>query len=157
MLPKECEKQFEKILAEYNNEKEAILPCFHIAKEKCGVISEEMVSFLAKRVNLPKVEVYSVASFYSMFGFKEQGKYTVRVCVSLPCWLKGSKLILETLEKELNIKEGEGTPDKKFTIEAVSCLGLCDQAPAMMVNEKIYGDLTPKKIKEIIKQYKKEE
>jgi len=156
-LPKQCKKEFEKILAEYNNEKEAIIPCLHTARESCGYISEEMVSFLAKKLNLPKVEIYSVASFYSMFGFKEQGKYTIRVCVSLPCYLKGSKLILETLEKELKIKEGESTPDKKFTIEAVSCLGLCDQAPAMMVNEKIYGNLTPEKIKEIIKQYKKED
>ena len=89
-----------------------------------------------------------------MFNLEEKGNYVIHICVSLPCYLKGSKKILEVLKKELNIGIGQTTPDKKFTIEAVSCLGICDRAPAMMVDRDIYGNLTHEKVKEIIHRYK---
>ena len=137
-----------------NCKKETLLPRLHAAQEKCGYLSEETISFLAKELNLPRVEVYSLVTFYSMFNLEEKGKYVIHICVSLPCYLKGSKKILEVLKKELNIGIGQTTPDKKFTIEAVSCLGICDRAPAMMVDRDIYGNLTPEKVKEIIHRYK---
>ncbi len=137
-----------------NCKKEALLPCLHAAQEKYGYLSEETISFLAKELNLPRVEVYSLVTFYSMFNLEEKGKYVIHICVSLPCYLKGSKKILEVLKKELNIGIGQTTPDKKFTIEAVSCLGICDRAPAMMVDRDIYGNLTSEKVKEIIHRYK---
>ncbi len=152
-----CKEELEKILKEHNFEKEALIPCLHAVQEKCGRLSEETTSFLAEGLKLPRVEVYSTASFYSMFTFEATGKYVIRVCESLPCYLKGSKQILETLSAELNIKPGETTEDKKFTIESVSCLGLCDKAPAMMINDEIYGNLTPEKVKEIILELKKRE
>ena len=132
------------------------MPCLHFVQKEDGYLSEEAALFLAKELNLPPVEVYSVASFYSMFSLKETGKYIIRVCVSLPCYLRGSREILEALTKELDINVGQTTADKKFTIEAVSCLGICDKAPAMMINEEIYGNLTPQKVREIIHQLKHE-
>ena len=149
-----CEKELKEVLNKYGNKNEALLPCLHAAQEKYGYLSEETISFLARELNLPRVEVYSVVTFYSMFNLEEKGKYVIHICVSLPCYLKGSKRILEVLKKELNIGVGQTTPDKKFTIEAVSCLGICDRAPAMMVNRDIYGNLTPEKIKEIILKYR---
>ena len=128
------------------------MPCLHFIQKERGYLSEEDALFLAKELNLPPVEVYSVASFYSMFTLKERGRYIIRVCVSLPCYLKGSREILQALTEELNISVGQTTADKRFTIEAVSCLGACDKAPAMMINEEIYGNLTPAKVKEIIRQ-----
>ena len=130
------------------------MPCLHFIQKERGYLSEEDALFLAKELNLPPVEVYSVASFYSMFTLKERGKYIIRVCASLPCYLKGSKEILQALTEELNISVGQTTADKKFTIEAVSCLGACDKAPAMMINEEIYTNLTPAEAKEIIRQLK---
>ncbi len=149
-----CERELKMVLKECGNKNEALLPCLHVACEKCGYLTEEIITFLAKELNLPPVEVYSVATFYSMFNLQRQGKYVIRICVSLPCYLRGSKKILETLKDELNIETGQTTKDKKFTIEAVSCLGLCDKAPAMMVNKEVYGNLTPKKVKKVILQYK---
>ena len=128
------------------------MPCLHFIQKERGYLSEEDALFLAKELNLPPVEVYSVASFYSMFTLKERGRYIIRVCVSLPCYLKGSREILQALTEELNISVGQTTADKRFTIEVVSCLGACDKAPAMMINEEIYGNLTPAKVKEIIRQ-----
>ena len=147
-----CKKELKLILDKYS-EREALLPCLYAACEKCGYLSEEIISFLAQRLKLPRVEVYSVATFYSMFNLEERGKYIIRVCVSLPCYLRGSKEILEALQDKLNVTVGQTTPDKKFSIEAVSCLGICDKAPAMMINEEIYGELTAQKVKEIIRQY----
>jgi len=149
-----CEEELNILLKEYENKKEALIPCLHRANEICGYLTEDIILFLAQRLNLPPVEVYSVASFYSMFNLKEKGKYIIRVCVSLPCYLRGSREILQAVTEELDIAAGETTADKRFTIETVSCLGACDKAPVMMINEEIYTDLTPQKAKEIIRQLK---
>ncbi|MCK5225606.1 MAG: NADH-quinone oxidoreductase subunit NuoE [Planctomycetes bacterium] len=152
-----CKKQLETILASCEGKRESLLPCLHAACEQCGHVSEEVISYLAEKLDLPRVEVYSAASFYSMFSLEEMGENVIRVCVSLSCYLKGSNKVIKALESELSITAGQTTPDKKFTIEPVSCLGLCDKAPAMMVNEEVYGDLTAEKIKGIINQYKQKE
>ncbi len=155
MFLEKCKQEIKKILSEYSIKDQALLPCLHIAQEKCGYLTEEIISFLAQELGLPKVEVYSVVTFYSMFTLEKQGEYIIRVCVSLPCHLKGSGEILEAVKQELNIEAYQTTPDKKFTIEPVSCLGLCDMAPAIMINKEIYGNLTPQRVKNIIQEYKK--
>jgi len=154
MSIKKCQHEFEEIFKKYPDKNQALLPCLHLAQGKCGYLTEEIISFLAQELGLPKVEVYSVATFYSMFTLEEAGKFVIRICVSLPCYLKGSREILEAIKKELNIEAYQTTADKKFTIEPVSCLGLCDIAPAIMINEKVYGNLTPQKVKDIIQKYK---
>ncbi len=157
MSIKKCRQEFEKIFKKYPDKTQALLPCLYVAQEKCGCLTEEIVSFLAQRLDLPKVEVYSVITFYSMFSFEKKGKFVIRICMSLPCYLRGSREILEAVvEEALCIKPNQSTEAKKFTIEPVSCLGLCDIAPAMMINKKIYGNLTPQKAREIIRRYKQE-
>ncbi len=148
-----CKDELNRIIAEHSNDRQALLPCLRAAQRICGYLSEDTVDFLAEKLGLSKAEIYGTATFYSMLSFEKRGKYVVRVCTSLPCYIRGSDRILETL-KELGIEENKTTSDGKFTLQTVSCLGLCDQAPAMMVNEKSYGNLTPKKVKEIINQYR---
>lgn len=155
MSLEKCKQEIKKILSEYSIKAQALLPCLHVAQEKCGYLTEEIILFLAKELNLPKVEVYSVVTFYSMFTLEKQGEYVIRICVSLSCHLKGSGEILEAVKEELNIEAYQTTADKKFTIEPVSCLGLCDMAPAIMINKEIYENLTPQQAKNIIKKYKK--
>ena len=147
-------ESIEKILAEYGGERQALLPALHLVQEREGHISEEVISYLASRLSLPTVDVYGMVTFYTLFSLKKEGKNIIRVCVSLPCYLREGNQILETLKEELGIKEYETTFDKRFTLEPVSCLGLCDQAPAMMINDKIYGNLTKRKVKEIIRGFK---
>ena len=147
-------ESIEKILAEYRGERQALLPALHLVQEREGYISEEVISYLASRLSLPSVDVYGMVTFYTLFSLKKEGKNIIRVCVSLPCYLKGGNQILETLKEELGIKEYQTTPDKRFTLEPVSCLGLCDQAPAMMINDKVYGNLTRRKVREIIRGFK---
>ncbi|HCP60548.1 MAG TPA: NADH-quinone oxidoreductase subunit NuoE [Dehalococcoidia bacterium] len=128
----------------------ALLPCLEAIQEVSGYIPQEAISYLRETLDVPAVDIYGVISFYGMLTTREQGKYVIRLCNSLPCFLNGSDTLLSAVERETKIKAGETSPDKKFTLEAVACLGLCDEAPAMMINDKTYGNLTEKTVREII-------
>ncbi|MCD6311159.1 MAG: NAD(P)H-dependent oxidoreductase subunit E [Elusimicrobia bacterium] len=149
--------ELKKILAEYNYKQGALLPCLHLVQDKEGFISEKMINILAEKMDLTRVEVYSVVTFYSMFTLKKHGKYIIRMCLSFPCYLKGARAIFNAVKKELKIENGETTKDGLFSLEGVSCLGLCDKAPAMLINDKSYGNLNAKKTVDIIRKIKKAE
>ena len=124
------------------------------AQSRFGCVPREVITTLAESFNLPVNEVYGVASFYSFLSIKPLGRNVIRVCKSLPCYLKSSELIIECVEKELGIKPGETTKDGRFSFELTNCVGLCDGAPAMMINQDAHTDLTPEKIADILKKYK---
>jgi len=115
-------------------------------------ISEDAIREVAKYLNLTYSEILGVISFYTMFSIKPRGKYIIRVCKSAPCHVMNSENIVETIKKTLKIGIGETTKDRLFTLELSSCLGICDVAPAMMINDEIYGNLTPDIITKIIKE-----
>lgn len=113
-------------------------------------LSEEDLKAVAEYLKVPLSYVHGVVTFYSMFSLKPRGKYIIRLCQSPPCWLQGACNVKEELERILGIRMGETTPDGLFTLEFSSCLGVCGVAPAMMVNDTVYGNLTPEKMEEII-------
>lgn len=113
-------------------------------------LTPDSVSAAANHLGLPDSYVYGVASFYTMFSFKPRGRHIVRICQSPPCHLLGSTDISKELIKILGIRFGETTADGLFTLEMSSCLGVCGVAPAMMVNDEVYGNLTVPRIQEII-------
>jgi NADH-quinone oxidoreductase subunit E len=134
--------------------REDLLGLLKEAQDKFGYVPEEVMAELAESLNLPINEVYGVASFYSFLSTKPLGRNVIRICQSLPCYLKHCQTIIETVEKELGIKPGETTPDGRFSFQLTNCIGLCDRAPAMMINHDAYVDLTPEKISQILKDYK---
>ena len=152
----EYKNRCEEVINFYPERNQALLPLLHLAQQKFGYIPKEIALYLAEKLQLPKAKVWSTVTFYSMFSLKKQGRYVIRVCNSLSCYLKGAKTIIEVIKEELGIKENQTTKDKKFTLEVTSCLGLCDISPAMMINEKVYGNLTPQKVRKILSKYKKE-
>jgi len=123
------------------------------AQKRFGYVPTEVIQGLAEALGIPVNEVYGVASFYSFLSVKPLGRNVIRVCKSLPCYLKDSEMIIQAVEKELGIVPGETTADSRFSFELVNCIGQCDKAPAMMVNEDVHGGLTPEKIAEILKKY----
>ena len=123
------------------------------AQNKSGYVSEEVMAELAESLHIPINEIYGVVSFYSFLSIKPLGRNVIRVCKSLPCYLKNCQIIIEAVEKELRIKPGETTPDGRFSFQLTNCIGLCDQAPAMMINNDAHVDLTPEKISQILKSY----
>jgi len=123
------------------------------AQSKFGCVPEEFIAEVAQSLNISQSEVYGVATFYSFLSTKPLGRNVIRVCKSLPCYLKNSLMIIESVEKELGIKPGKTTPDSKFSFELTNCIGACDKAPAMLINSDVHGNLTPEKISQILKSY----
>ena len=117
-------------------------------------ITTEAMDLVARYLNMTKSSVYGVVDYYSMLSLKPRGKYIIRLCISPVCHIKKANGMISHLEKVLGIKTGETTPDKLFTLEVAECLGQCQEAPSMMINEKVYNNLTDARINEIIAQYK---
>lgn len=116
-----------------------------------------MASVIAREMGIPQTDVYSFVTFYAMLSVKPRGKYIIRMCKSAPCHVKGAKEIVRALEDLLHIKMGETTEDNRFTLEYCPCLGICEVSPAIMINEKTYGNLTPDSVRSIVKMYIREE
>jgi (2Fe-2S) ferredoxin len=114
-----------------------------------------MMQEVADRLNMKPVEVYSTMSFYHFFNTQETGKYVIRLCQTISCDMLGKEHIARQFENELGIEFGETTPDGMFTLEYASCLGMCDQGPAVLVNDKVYTHVTPAKVHEIVNECRK--
>lgn len=123
-------------------------------QDKCAYLPEEAMIHIARGLGIPASEVYEVATFYSFLSVDPLGENTIRICRSIPCFLKNSEIVVKTVEKELGISIDETTGDGKFSLRLTNCIGACDKAPAMMINRKIYGDLTADKIARILSEYK---
>ena len=119
-----------------------------------GYIPSEAIALIAKALKVAQSRVFSVATFYPLVSTKPQGRYVIRICKSIPCFLKNCQTIIESVEREIGIKPGETTPDGRFSFQLANCIGVCDKAPAMMINNDVHVDLTPREISLILKTYK---
>jgi len=138
----------------WSQEKRDLLVLLEREQSRSGCLSRETIAELAESLGLSVGEVYGVASFYSFLSIKPQGRNVIRVCKSLPCYLKNSQLIIESVRKAIGIGPGETSADGKFSFELTNCIGACDRAPAMMINDDVHVDLTPRKIAKILEGYK---
>jgi NADH:ubiquinone oxidoreductase subunit E len=119
-------------------------------QDKSGYIDEQFIEQTAQTMGLSKGDVYGVATFYHFLSTRPLGRNVIRVCKSIPCYLKRSQLVVETIQAELGIAPGETTSDGLFTLQLTNCIGACDQAPAMLLNHELHGNLTPAKISQIL-------
>lgn len=132
-------------------QKSALLPILHIAQaENNGWLSSEIMDYVASLLEIQPIEVYEVASFYSMFNLQPVGNCMIEVCQTGPCWLNGSDEILAHFEKRLGIKPGETTPDGRFSLKAVECLAACGNAPVIQVGTEYHENMTRKKADQLI-------
>jgi NADH:ubiquinone oxidoreductase subunit E len=129
-----------------------LLPALKQELVKGGRLSEVVMSGVADKAGVPLQEAYGVATFYSRLPLAA-GKNIIRVCKCVPCGLKDAPVVIAGISREIGVGPGQTTPDGKFTFELVNCIGACDHAPAMMVNDTLYGDLTPEKITGILRSY----
>jgi NADH:ubiquinone oxidoreductase subunit E/Pyruvate/2-oxoacid:ferredoxin oxidoreductase delta subunit len=130
-----------------------LLPMLKKAQNRSRYIAPKFMASAADSLNLSLSEVYGVSTFYSFLSTKPLGKNVIRLCKSLPCYLKGSEMILKSIEDSIGIQPGDVSSDGNFSLELTNCIGACDRAPAMLVNNAVHGDLTPRKISKILKQY----
>lgn len=150
----ETKKRIEKLLAHYPNKRSALLEVLHTLQQEWGYIDEEGEKKVADILEVSPVDVHEVVTFYTMYYRKQGGKYKIKLCRNLTCSLMGSDTLINYLRKKLKIDVGETTLDGKFSLETVECLGACELAPVMQINEEFYGHLTPEKIDEILEGLK---
>ncbi len=135
----------------------ALLPVLHEAQEIYGYLPIEVQQMVADGLGVSLSEVYGVATFYSRFSLTPKGKHRISVCLGTACYVKGADKVLAEVEKKLGIKSGECTPDGLFSIDSCRCVGACGLAPVMMIDEEVYGKLTPKEVDKILDKYIAEE
>src|SRR5690349_11219763 len=134
-------------------QKSALLPLLHIAQSEFGGwLSNDTMDYVASILNIKPIEVYEVATFYSMFNTEPVGKCLIEVCRTSPCWLRGAEDIVEHLEKKLNIKDGETTADGMFTLKTVECLGSCGTAPMLQCGADYHENLTNEKVDQLVER-----
>ena len=141
---------------QHGRERESLLPIMQGVIEQEKFLSEYSMIEIAREMDIPASEVYGTATFYSFIDTNPVGKYTIRICKTITCAMKGKSQVLFAIQDMLKIKLGDTTPDKRFTLLETNCLGWCHKAPAMMINNEVYTDLTPEKVREILSDYMKQ-
>jgi NADH-quinone oxidoreductase subunit E len=156
----EAMKTVQTIISRYpaGKQKSALLPVLHIAQaEFGGWLSSEVMDYVAEVLNIKPIEVFEVASFYTMYNLKPVGKCTLEVCQTSSCWLNGAEDIVRYIEKKLSIKVGETTKDGMFTLKVAECLGSCGTAPMLQCGASFHENLTFEKVDSIIEKYRSED
>lgn len=133
--------------------RENLLPILQGVVEREKYLSDITMIEIARELDLPAAEVYGTATFYSFLEYNKMGEYVIRVCKTITCAMKGKNQILLAIEDMLKIGLGETTSDKKFSLLETNCLGWCHKAPAMLINDEVYTELTPEKVREILSAY----
>ncbi|MPM02054.1 NADP-reducing hydrogenase subunit HndA [bioreactor metagenome] len=151
-------QQVHEILEANGNDKARLIPILQQVQEAYRFLPPQVLTYIATALGMPIAEVYGVATFYAHFTLEAKGKYVIRVCDGTACHVKGSSRLLDTLYDALKLTPRKNTTDDMlFTLEAVSCLGACGLAPVMMVNEKVYGEVTADRCRQILESIREEE
>ena len=131
----------------------AVITVLRECQTIAGYLPVELLDYIGQGLNLPASSVYGVASFYSLFSMAPKGRHTIRMCLGTACYVKGIKEALIRIENEYQLKEGGTTDDRRFSLEAVRCLGACGLAPVMVVGQDTHGDVSSDKVLELLEQY----
>ncbi len=133
-----------------------LIPILQDIQESYRYLPEEYLIMVAEKLQIPLIKVFGVATFYQSFGLVPKGEYIITVCLGTACYIRGGTNMVDVLTKELNVKPGETTKDKKFSLETVNCLGCCAIGPMVLIDGEYYGEMTPQKIIKLIKTLKME-
>ncbi|MDA3928456.1 MAG: NADH-quinone oxidoreductase subunit NuoE [Prolixibacteraceae bacterium] len=137
----------------YGRNRKNLLPVLQGVVEQEKFLSDDTMIEIARELDLPAAEVYGTATFYSFLEYRKMGKYVIRICKTITCAMKGKNQILLTIQDMLKIGVGETTTDKKFSLLQTNCLGWCHKAPAMLINDEVYTELTPETVRVILTEY----
>jgi len=145
--------KIDEIVARYKDKPGSLIPVLQQAQEVCGYLPPAVQRYVARGMNMSPSVVFGVATFYSFFTLVPRGKHVIRVCLGTACYVKRSEEILDKIKDELDLEVGEITRDKKYSLEAVRCLGACGLAPVVVIGQDTYGDVAATKVMDIIKKY----
>ena len=150
---KEQEQQLMEAIAQHKDQKGSLMPVIQAAQSIYGYMPEEVQKMVADGMGVSLAEIYGIVTFYSQFSLTPKGKYRITICMGTACYVIGAGQILERFEKELDIKDGECTPDMKFSLDSARCVGACGLAPVLSINEDVYGKVDEDMVPEILSNY----
>lgn len=140
-------------IQKHGDEKAELIPILHDINKKLGYISDDAITVLSERMKIPTSHIYSVVTFYRMLSTEPHGRHKIQFCESAPCHVVGGRLVWQKLQRELGLRKGETSQDEKWTLLTTSCLGLCGVGPVMIIDNNIYGNVTPDQVPEILENY----
>lgn len=141
------------LVKEMGHEKAELIPILHEINGALGYISDDAIEELSEQLKVPTSHIYSVATFYRMLSTEPRGRHVIQFCESAPCHVAGGRLVWQKLQQELGLAKGETSEDNRWTLLTVSCLGVCGVGPVMIVDNDIYGNLTPEQVPDILSNY----
>ena len=147
------ELQLKEVIAAHKEQPGCLMPVLQQAQEIYGYLPIEVQAIVAEGLGISLSEVYGVATFYSQFRLNPKGIYRISICLGTACYVKGAAKILEAVERKLGIQVGECTPDGMFSLESCRCVGACGLAPVMMINDEVFGRMTPEQVPAILEDY----
>ena len=151
----ECNvKVIKEICDSFGNKPGELINVLHKAQGHFGYLPAEVQEYIAECLHIPVAKVYGVVSFYSFFTMTPKGEHPINVCLGTACYVRGAEKVLDALKNELKIEVGQVTPDGKFSLNCLRCVGACGLAPVMSIGSKTYGRMTPEKVKEVLAEYK---
>ncbi len=154
MLKKEDTDHIRIICAEFNNDKTELINVLHKAQEHFGYLPAEVQELIAAELNMSVAKVYGVVTFYSFFTMVPRGQYPISICTGTACYVRGAEKVLDEFRKQLSIEVGQVTPDGKFSLSCLRCVGACGLAPVVMIGEKTFGRVAPEKVNEILGEFR---
>ena len=153
----EAVRQVEEVCEQFNNDPGELIAILHECQSKLGYLPEPVQRIVARKLGIPASKVYGVVTFYSFFTMTPKGKYPISVCLGTACYVRGADKLLEEVKRVLGIDVGETTPDGKFSLDCLRCVGACGLAPVATIGEKVYGRLNPADIKKIVSEFENRE
>jgi NADH-quinone oxidoreductase subunit E len=142
----------DEVLDEFKDQKGAVIPILQRAQEIYGYLPREVLEYISKKTNVPRSQIFGVATFYAQFYLTRRGRHIIRQCDGTACHVRGAAKIVSSIEEELGVQRGGTTPDYKATFEVVYCLGSCGLAPVAVVDDRVVGNLVPEKMLNIVRE-----
>ncbi|MBU4256355.1 MAG: NADH-quinone oxidoreductase subunit NuoE [Candidatus Thermoplasmatota archaeon] len=149
--------ELDSIINKYDSKKEFLITILQEIQEKYNYLPKNTLIYVSEKLNVPLIQVYSVATFYKTFSLKPRGKHIINACVGTACHVRGGRRIVDEIQRKLNINAGETTPDKLFTLETVRCLGACALGPVVVVDGEYHGQMTTNKVDALLQKYSAQE
>jgi NADH-quinone oxidoreductase subunit E/NADP-reducing hydrogenase subunit HndA len=152
-LRQEDVAKIKEICASFNNDPQELINVLHKCQEHFGYLPAEVQEVVSNELTVPVAKVYGVITFYSFFTMTPKGKHPVSICMGTACYVRGAEKVLDEFKKELGLQVGQTSPDGKFSLSSLRCVGACGLAPVVMVGEKTYGRVAPDDVRNILKEY----
>jgi len=147
----------DKVIDRYEGDKANLISILQDVQREYNWLSQDVLTYIAQKLNLPLIDVFEVATFYKSFSLKPRGRHLITVCLGTACHVRGGQRVLEEIERRINVKPGETSEDKQFTLETVNCLGCCAIGPIVVIDGEYYGQMNTRKVASLLEKYSKKD